>query len=128
MTQTEMNVHRTALLNKREELTNGSRGRAVLEVEATADEMEQTQGGQERDLAVGVINRDTQLLHDVRSALDRIQSNTYGLCVDCDREIGRKRLAAVPWAEACIVCQEAADQSSSQPWQVGEQPRVSASW
>jgi DnaK suppressor protein len=89
-----------------------------------ADEMDQTQGGQERDMAVGIYNRDTKLLGDLRSALNRIARGTFGICVDCELDISRKRLAAVPWAESCIICQEAADnadEGTSQPWITAEQ-------
>jgi hypothetical protein len=34
---------------------------------------------------------------------------SFGECVDCESQIGPKRLSAVPWASRCIRCQEAAD-------------------
>jgi DnaK suppressor protein len=109
MTQIELDRYRARLQDKLAELTNGSRGRGVLAAEPTADEMDQTQGVQERDMAVGGFNRDAKLLSDLRSALNRIQRGTFGTCVDCECDISPKRLAAVPWAESCIVCQEAAE-------------------
>ncbi len=124
MTITEVNLHRIALQNKRAELTY--RCRRVLIVESNADEMDQTQGAQQRDLAIGGFDREAKLLHDVRSALDRIEAGTYGTCIDCENEISRKRLKAVPWAAACIVCQEAADSCTGPQWSAGEGPMASA--
>ena len=50
------------------------------------------------------------MLTAVRAALQRIDSGEYGICVDCDRPIGEKRLDAVPWTPYCIEDQEKHDQ------------------
>jgi len=115
MTQPEMNEYRIVLQNKRAELIYESRGRGALTIETTADEMDQTQGAQERDLAIGTVDRDAKLLREVLSALDRIASGTFGICLNCEFDVHRKRLAAVPWAALCIQCQEASD-NTIQPW------------
>lgn len=39
-------------------------------------------------------------------ALERFSDGTYGECQNCGKEIGKKRLEAVPWAHLCITCQE----------------------
>lgn len=111
MTKSELNQYSKTLENKRVELAHGSLGRGALAIEATADEMDQTQGLQERDLAIGTFDRDAKMLREVRSALDRIKAGAYGSCLDCENDISGKRLAAVPWAALCIVCQEAADRA-----------------
>jgi RNA polymerase-binding transcription factor DksA len=124
MTKPEMNAHRIALQNKRAELTYMSRG--VLTIEADAGEMDPTQGVQQRDPAVGTFDRGAQLLRDVRSALGRIEAGTFGICIDCEKEIGPGRLAAVPWSASCIVCQEAADNTAGRKWISGEDSMLSA--
>ncbi|MBL8290878.1 MAG: TraR/DksA C4-type zinc finger protein [Bryobacterales bacterium] len=43
------------------------------------------------------------------SALARLDSGEYGICVECERPIAAKRLAAVPWASHCVACQEQLD-------------------
>jgi len=50
------------------------------------------------------MNRETLAL--VREALARIQSNSYGLCAECDSPIGHKRLMAIPWSNRCLQCQD----------------------
>ncbi len=40
-------------------------------------------------------------------ALEKIEKNTYGVCVDCGNPISEKRLKSFPNAERCLVCQEA---------------------
>jgi DnaK suppressor protein len=126
MTQPELNEYRIALQNRRAALVYGNHNRRVLAIEPTADEMDQTQGAQERDLAIGTFDRDAKLLRDVRSAPDRIQAGTYGMCLDCECAISERRLAAVPWAAFCISCQQAADDQAGQPWNAGQDSLVDA--
>jgi DnaK suppressor protein len=58
---------------------------------------------QARDLAVQV--NAEQTLRLVEDALVRIDNGTYGLCVDCGREIDAARLEAIPYAALCLKCQ-----------------------
>lgn len=37
-------------------------------------------------------------------ALLRIDNGTYPYCVDCGKEIGEERLAALPWTDRCMRC------------------------
>jgi len=73
------------------------------------------QHASERDMTIGNLERDSARLLEVRSALRRINAGTFGFCVGCDENINPKRLAAVPWASFCIVCQEAMDREKT-PW------------
>ena len=49
---------------------------------------------------------DVMLLREIQQALGRIDDGAYGMCLECDEEISRKRLEAIPWARHCIACQE----------------------
>jgi DnaK suppressor protein len=51
-------------------------------------------------------DRETALLHDIDTALGRLQSGGYGICVECGREISEQRLLATPTVQTCIQCQE----------------------
>lgn len=126
MTQIELNGFRHALKNRQAELENGNRCRGALAIETSADELDRIQYGQERDLAIGTLDRDSKLLREVRAALCRIDAGTFGICLDCDKNISIKRLAAVPWTALCIVCQETADSTASQPWGAAEELLVGA--
>ncbi len=57
--------------------------------------------------------RINQISHEqldlVDAALARLDSGEYGICVECERPIAAKRLAAVPWASHCVACQERLD-------------------
>ncbi len=97
-------------MQKEAELIQLLRSRDGLAIEKSADPMDEIQRATERDLAIRSVDRDSTLLRQVRAALQRIDEQTFGVCVDCDEEISPKRLKAVPWAQRCIQCQEAADQ------------------
>jgi DnaK suppressor protein len=113
MNRNELNEFRKTLKIRQTELSAGSGNREALAIEASADEFDRIQSAQERDFAVGAINRESMRAREIRGALQRIESGSFGICVNCDENIGAKRLAAVPWAALCLVCQEAADRVSS---------------
>ena len=40
------------------------------------------------------------------NALQKIEEGTYGICVDGNKEIAKKRLESYPNASRCVICQE----------------------
>ncbi|MDO8240594.1 MAG: TraR/DksA C4-type zinc finger protein [Candidatus Moranbacteria bacterium] len=43
-------------------------------------------------------------LHEVTSALAKMENGTYGICDNCKQEIAIERLQANPSAQTCIKC------------------------
>jgi len=121
MTKIELNNFRRILKSRQAELANGNDNRETLAIETSADELDRIQHAQERDFAMRIFDRNAKMLREVQAALSRVDAGTFGVCLECDAEIGMKRLAAVPWTASCIVCREAADRLVSQPWSVSEQ-------
>jgi DnaK suppressor protein len=121
MTKIELNGFRDALENRRVELETGNRSRGALAIETSADELDRIQHGQERDWAIGILDRNSKLLREIRAALRRIDAGTFGICLDCEEDISMLRLAAVPWTASCIVCQEIADRMGGQPWTAADE-------
>jgi DnaK suppressor protein len=113
MTKLELNGFRRALENKLLEIGNGSSSREALAIETSPDELDRIQNANDRDYAMGNLERTSSRLGEVRDALRRISSGTFGVCAGCGEHINLKRLAAVPWASYCIACQEAADREKS---------------
>jgi RNA polymerase-binding transcription factor len=109
MTKTELNTFQRALENRQAELGNGNRNREALAIETSPDELDRIQDASDREWAMSNLERNSNRLREVRTALRRIEAGTFGICVDCEENINPKRLAAVPWASSCIVCQEATD-------------------
>jgi RNA polymerase-binding transcription factor len=57
-------------------------------------------------VALQVNRLDFQQLNLVGDALDRMDREDYGICLNCGDPISDRRLRAIPWALHCIVCQE----------------------
>jgi DnaK suppressor protein len=111
MTKSELNKYRNMLAGAQTELVQAIRNRDGIAIEQCPDSLDQVQHATERDLAIRSLDRDSNLLRNVRAALDRIEEGSFGLCLHCEEEISPKRLAAVPSTAYCIVCQELADRS-----------------
>jgi DnaK suppressor protein len=86
--------------------------RDSIRIHQVADPVDMTQLAAEREMAVQNLDRESALARRLRSAMERLDDGSYGVCLQCEEEISPKRLAAIPWAELCIQCQEMADRSS----------------
>jgi DnaK suppressor protein len=111
MTNGELNKYRNVLEAKQSELVQLVRNREGIAIEKSADALDEVQYATERELAIRILDRDSNLLRNVRAALDRIEEGSFGVCLHCEEDISPKRLAAVPSTAFCIVCQEIADRS-----------------
>ena len=109
MTRLEINTFRKALEIRQTELGNTNRNREAMAIETSSDELDQTQHANDRDYAMSTLQRNSDRLREVRDALRRMEVGTFGFCAACEEEINPRRLAAVPWACFCVVCQEAED-------------------
>jgi DnaK suppressor protein len=107
----EMNGFQEILERKESELVSVLRRRDGIAIEKSADQMDEIQSASERDLAIRNVDRESNLLRDVKDALRRIHEGSFGSCVECESAISPKRLAAVPWAACCIQCQDAAERA-----------------
>jgi DnaK suppressor protein len=99
---------------KLSELASRRLSREDIAIEKTAEEMEDIQRGSDRVLALDSITRMWETSALVTDALKRIDSNTYGVCLECDEPISAKRLKALPWAKYCISCQDAKDRENAE--------------
>jgi DnaK suppressor protein len=109
MNQTELKKYKAILEAKSAELSAGLRNRDEIAIEKTPDAIDEVQLAGERELAIRNLDRESNLLRQVKGALGRIADGSYGVCLHCEEDIKPKRLDAVPWTKYCIKCQEAAD-------------------
>lgn len=77
-----------------------------LKIENSADQLDRATNEADRMTAAALVERDKGLIAELRTALERIDQGTYGVCDRCEEEIAQKRLEAVPWATLCRDCQE----------------------
>jgi len=113
MTKSELNKFKNSLETKQAELVQFVRNREGIAIEKSPDALDEVQHAAERELAIRNLDRESNLLRNVRGALRRIKEGSFGVCAHCEEEISPKRLAAVPWTAYCIQCQELADRSQS---------------
>jgi len=60
----------------------------------------------ERDFSLGRATEEQKMLYTIDEALKRIEDQTYGSCVQCSKQISKKRLQALPFTALCINCQK----------------------
>jgi DnaK suppressor protein len=115
MNQTELEKYKAMLEAKQTELSVGLRNREDIAIEKTPDALDEVQLAGERELAIRNLDRESNLLRNIRGALRRVADGSYGVCLHCEEDIKPKRLDAVPWTRYCIRCQEAADRNEFEP-------------
>src|SRR5437762_8157728 len=109
MNQTELNKYKAMLEARQAELSAGLRNRDEIAIEKAPDALDEVQLAGERELAIRNLDRDSNMLRQIRRALARIADGSYGVCLHCEEDISPKRVNAVPWAAFCIKCQEQVD-------------------
>jgi len=109
MRQMKYRTEERQLKAKMAELMTQRRDSGALKIESAADPFDQIQASVERDLLVGLLNRDALLRDDLCRAFDLLEEGRYGICEDCEENIAPARLKAVPWARCCVACQELRD-------------------
>ena len=116
MTKIDLKSIRAILEGRQLELAGWNLSRGALAIVRSSDELDRIQESQERESALGLLDRNSTFLREVRDALQRMDAGKFGVCSECEENITPKRLAAIPWASTCIVCQEAADRQQTAPW------------
>jgi len=56
----------------------------------------------EQEFALGLMDSERKLLHEIDDALQRIEQGTYGICEGTGKPIPKARLKAQPWARYCV--------------------------
>ena len=114
MTKSELNKYRSILEAKQAELEQFVRNREGIAIEKSPDALDEVQHASERELAIRNLDRESNLLRNVRAALRRIEEGSFGVCLHCEEDINPKRLNAVPWTAFCIQCQEQYDRNRAE--------------
>ena len=56
----------------------------------------------EQEFALGLMDSERKLLHEIDDALSRIEEKAYGICEGTGKPIKKARLEAQPWARYCV--------------------------
>src|SRR6202012_4118700 len=97
MTKAEVDKFKKILEARQAELSGSLRNRDEIVIEKAPDALDEVQLAGERELAIRNLDRDSNMLRQIRRALARIADGSYGVCLHCEEYISPKRIAAVPW-------------------------------
>jgi DnaK suppressor protein len=114
MDKKRLEYYKKKLQARREELLKSiarteEEGRAADD-DPTVDLADKAANSYTKEFLFGQNNTDRSTLQLIDQALERIKSNAYGYCEQCESELQQKRLDAVPWARHCTACQEKQEQ------------------
>jgi DnaK suppressor protein len=109
MTKYDIDIFKGILEAKQADASRTLRSREGIIIEKSADDLDEIERAVSRDIAIQNLDRESRMLRDIRNTLQRIDQDTFGSCLHCEQEISLRRLKAVPWAQLCLPCQEAAD-------------------
>lgn len=108
---------RAALLRRRAalalEVQSGADKRAADRSGNVPDTAELAADNIARDVAMAEVDRDAAEIAAIDAALERLDTGTYGRCVDCGTAIERARLVLTPEAARCLACQRRREDSSA---------------
>lgn len=84
-----------------------------IDSEERFDEIDQASADQSNDQKLRFRNRSVFYLKKINNALEKIDTQEYGHCEECDVNIRYERLMARPTAELCIDCKEESERDES---------------
>jgi DnaK suppressor protein len=58
----------------------------------------------DQEFTLGLIENERVTLEEIQEALGRVESGTYGRCLECNTTIPKPRLQALPYTRHCIQC------------------------
>lgn len=112
------------LLAQLREHTNNVRDdqAAALELsdDGVKDSMDLSVMDVNKELALRMGDRESQMVADIDQALLRIKEGSYGVCARCNKPIDERRLEAMPTARYDAVCQTQLEQARN----AGERPSL----
>ena len=116
MNKKEKESYKKKLLEKKErnikklsEFYNESK---EVETDIAQDVVDKAESSYTKEFLLSLSDAERELLFLIDEALKRIEKCDYGICQMCQKEIGKKRLEAIPWTPYCINCQQKAEEES----------------
>jgi RNA polymerase-binding transcription factor DksA len=69
----------------------------------------------DREFALSLVSNEQEALYEIEEALKRLEHSTYGVCGNCEKNIMKARLEAVPFARLCVDCQSDVEKDHRRP-------------
>jgi len=101
---------RRKLVGKKEsiirKLTNTITESKEMESNVAQDLVDKAETSYTKEFLLSLSDGEREQLLLIDEALKRLEHGEFGVCQICQKEIGGKRLDAIPWTPFCIDCQE----------------------
>jgi DnaK suppressor protein len=89
-----------------EKLDRIKRSSQKIDIDTDGDETDEVQGNIQIELFNQFASLNKIKISLIDEALERIEKQIYGICVDCEEQIPEKRLLTSPYYVTCISCAE----------------------
>ena len=97
------------ILRKLSQLTDESK---EVETDIAQDLVDKAESSYTKEFLLSLSDAEREQLRLIDDALRRLPTKEFGICQMCAKEIGKKRLAALPWTPYCIDCQQKKEESA----------------
>jgi DnaK suppressor protein len=102
----KLDARREVIVHKLSEVRDESKDIATDIAQDLADKAESSYT---KEFLLSLSDTEREELFQIDAAMKRMDRGEFGICQSCQKEIGRKRLAALPQTPLCIECQEKAE-------------------
>ncbi|MBI4041483.1 MAG: TraR/DksA C4-type zinc finger protein [Deltaproteobacteria bacterium] len=110
MKKKDLDRFKERLLNQKQQILHSSEKiraeQMNIEREDLPDEIDQASSELSKSLMLRLNDRERAILPKIERALEKIGRGEYGICENCESEIGLSRLEVRPFALLCIKCKE----------------------
>ncbi len=106
----DLMVRRHEIIHKLSEAQDQSK---LNETDIAQDLADKAESSYTKEFLLSLSNAERDALLQIDAALKRVARGEYGFCRSCQKEIGKKRLAAIPWTPLCIDCQEQSESETA---------------
>jgi DnaK suppressor protein len=111
MNKTQIKEIKEKLIAERDALIQKLKGSDLsIDDAETPDPVDLAVRNYSKNVQLAVSENESKQLTLIDEALLRIEDEEYGTCMNCEKEINPKRLAAIPWARYCLDCQSLLEQ------------------
>jgi DnaK suppressor protein len=81
-----------------------------MESNVAQDLVDKAETSYTKEFLLSLSDGEREQLLLIDEALKRLEHGEFGVCQVCRKEIGAKRIVALPWTPLCIDCQEKAEE------------------
>jgi DnaK suppressor protein len=81
-----------------------------MESNVAQDLVDKAETSYTKEFLLSLTDTERRQLLLIDEALKRLEHGEFGVCQLCHKDVGEKRLVAVPWTPYCIDCQEKAEE------------------